>query len=143
MIELLVTLAIVLILSAVAIPLVQSGMTQYKLRSAVASVTGAIQSTRYRAISSGYAFRLVMDSTNLTYQVQSDPNRTATFANVGGAVPLSSSSTKATLNADTTLQFRPSGLVSATTGSMTMIMTLGNKTETITVSNYGNINVTP
>jgi len=47
------------------------------------------------------------------------------------------------LNQNTTLQFKPSGLVTATTGAMTMTLTYGPNTKTITVSNYGNVNVTP
>jgi Tfp pilus assembly protein FimT len=143
LLELLFTVLIGIVLTVIALPLVQNVMTGFKLRSAVASVTGAIQTTRYQAISSGYAFRVVLDKTASTIQVQSDPNRTGTFANTGSAIPLASSSIPVVLGTSTTLQFRPSGVVTATTGSTTLTLTYGGKTETITVSSYGNIKVTP
>jgi len=141
MIELVVTLAVILVVTAIAVPMIGSAMSGYRLKEAVLSVTGAIQATRYRAISAGYEYRVVFTSATMTYQVQSDPTRTGAYANVGNTVPLTSS--KTTLNQDTTLQFRPSGAVSATTGAMTLVLTLSGKTETITVLPYGNVNVTP
>ncbi|HXB20416.1 MAG TPA: GspH/FimT family pseudopilin [Candidatus Solibacter sp.] len=144
LIELLVTMAIVLIATAIAIPLVGNAVTQYRLKSAVVSATGAIQTSRYRAISSGYPYRVVFNSTNVTYQVQSDPGSSGTWGNVGGAVPLSTATPiTMTLNQDTTLNFKPNGAVTATTGAMNFTLGLTGKTETITVSNYGSITVTP
>ena len=144
LIELLVTMAIILIATAIAVPLVGTAVAQYRLKNAVVSATGAIQTSRYRAISSGFPYRVVFNSTNLTYQVQSDPASNSTWGNVGGVVPLSTSSPAVVkLNQDTTLNLRPNGAVTATTGAMNFTLTLGNKTETITVSNYGSINVTP
>jgi Tfp pilus assembly protein FimT len=138
-----VTIAIMLIMAAMAVPLLQSAMRDSKLRSSVASVTGAIQYTRYRAIAAGYPYAIVFNKANSTYQIQSDPNLTGTFTNVGGTVPLSGSSTVVALGQDTTLQFHPGGVVQATTGATTLTLTYGGKTESITVSRYGNINVTP
>ncbi|HEY5027322.1 MAG TPA: GspH/FimT family protein, partial [Candidatus Angelobacter sp.] len=106
-------------------------------------------SARYQAISSGYAYQVVLSKAASTFQVQSDPNRTGTFTNycvpvaASCPVPLSNSGITAVLGADTTLQFRPSGIVTATAGSTTLTLTYGSKTETITVSSYGNIKVTP
>jgi prepilin-type N-terminal cleavage/methylation domain-containing protein len=144
LLELLITMVIVLIATAIAIPLVGNAVGQYRLRSGVVSATGAIQTARYRAISSGYPYRVVFSSANVTYQVQSDPTISGTWGNVGGAVPLSTSvPIKMTLNQDTTLNLKPNGAVSATTGSMSFVLGLSGKTETITVSNYGSINVNP
>lgn len=151
LLEAMFTVLVLIFMTAMAIPLVNNVMGAYRMQSAVSSVTGAIQSTRYQAISSGYAYQLVLNKANSTFQVQSDPTwpTATTFANVcdGGAtscpVPLSSSAIAVVLGADTTLQFRPSGMVSATTGSTTLTITYGGKTETITVSSYGNIKVTP
>jgi len=143
LLELLFTALVGIIITVIALPLVNNVMATYRLRSAVSSVTGAIQTTRYQAISSGYAYQLVLDKIASTFQVQSDPNRTSTFANVGSAIPLSSSSIPITLDTSTTLQFRPSGVVAATAGSTTFNLTYGSKTETITISSYGNIKVTP
>jgi len=143
LVEMMVVVAIGIVVTAIAVPTVSSVMNTYRLRAAVSSVTGAIQSTRYQAISSGYAFQVVLSKANSTIQVQSDPGGTNTFANVGSAIPLASSSIPVVLGANTTLQFRPSGLVQATAGSTTLTLTYRGKTETITVSNYGNVKVTP
>jgi prepilin-type N-terminal cleavage/methylation domain-containing protein len=143
LIELVTTLAIIMIVMALAVPLVQGAIAQYKLKSAVMSVTGVIQITRYHAISSGYPYRVAFDNAALTYQIQSDPNSNGGWANVGTAVPFASSSIRPTLNANITLQFRPNGAVSTVVGALPVTLTLGNTTETIAVSNYGNIKVTP
>jgi Tfp pilus assembly protein FimT len=141
--ELVLTLAVGIIMTVIAVPLVNNVIGTYRLRSAVASVTGAIQTTRFQAISAGYAYQVVFDKAAATYQVQSDPNHTSTFTNVGSPVPLASSSIPVVLDTNATLQFRPSGIVAATVGSTTLNLTYSNKTETITVSSYGNIKVTP
>jgi prepilin-type N-terminal cleavage/methylation domain-containing protein len=149
LLEMVLVVAIVVVATAIAIPLVTNVLAVYRMRSAVSSVTGLIQSARYQAISSGYAYQIVLNKAASTYQVQSDPNRTGTFTNycipaaANCPVPLSSSGIVAVLGADTTLQFRPSGIVSAIVGSTTLTLTYGNKVETITVSSYGNIKVTP
>jgi len=143
MIELMVTLAIILIITAIAVPLVGGAIAQYKMNSAVLSVTGIIQGTRYRAISAGYSYRVAFNSAALTYQIQSDPNSDNTWGNVGNPVPFASSSINPVLNADMTLQFRPNGIVSVVAGAMPMTLTLNNNTKTITVGTYGNTNVTP
>ena len=145
MIELMVTLAIILIVTAMAIPLVGSAVAQFKMNGAVQSVTGIIQATRYRAISSGYPYRVQFNSAALTYQVLSDPNSLGVFNPVNGAppVPIATASFTPVMNADITLQFRPNGIVSATTGALPMTLTLKNNVKTINVGTYGNINVTP
>lgn len=143
LIEMMIVLAITVIVTAIAVPMLNNVMSTYRLRAAVASVTGAIQSSRYQAISSGYAYQIVLNKTAGTFQVQSDPNHVGIFSNVGNAIPLASSSIPVGLGADTTLQFRPSGLVAATVGAQTLTLTYLGKTETITVSNYGNVKVTP
>lgn len=143
LVEMVFVIAIAMIVVTMSLPIINSVMTTYRLRSAVASITGAIQTTRYQAISSGYPFQLVLSTTSSTFQVQSDPGLSGTYANVGSAVPLANSAIPVVLGADTTLRFRPSGLVAATTGSTTLTLAYHGKTETITVSNYGNIKVTP
>jgi hypothetical protein len=75
--------------------------------------------------------------------VQSDPNSNGTWGNVGTAVPIASASIKPVLNADITLQFRPNGVVSTVVGALPMTLTLNNRTKTVTVGTYGNINITP
>jgi len=152
LIELIVVLLISLIMAGMAVPLLNNTMTSYRLRGATASVTGSIQAARYQAIFNGYPFRLVLNSTAKTYQVQSDQARAGVFANycvpaaASCPVPLAGSGTPVALDADTTFTFSPGGTVQSTTavsGVTTMVLTYGGKTENITVSSYGNIKVTP
>lgn len=141
-IELMVTVGIIIIAVSMAIPLIRNASKTFQLRSAVVSLTGAIQGARYQAISHGYQYQLVLSSAASTYQLQSNPTGAA-WNNVGGVIPLSGSSVAATINTDTTLVFHPSGLVQATKGAQTFILTYAGSPETFTVSNYGKITVTP
>lgn len=149
LLELIFTLLIAVLMTAMAVPLIGNVMGTYRLHSAVASVTGLIQSARFQAISSGYAYQVALNKAASTSQVQSDPNRTGTYTNycsagaIACAIPLSGSGIPIVLGADTTLQFRPSGIVTATAGTTTLTLTYGGNTETITVSSYGNVKVTP
>lgn len=145
-IELMVTVGIIIVACSMAIPLIRNATRTFNLRSAVVSLSGAIQSSRYQAISNGYQFQLIMNKAASTYQLQSNPcNAPAApcWANVHGTVPLSGSSVQATLGADTTLLFHPSGLVQATNGAQTFTLTYLGTVETFTVTNYGKITVTP
>src|ERR1700746_2717292 len=72
-VELMVTVAIIIITVAMAIPLIQNATRTFRLRSAVASLNGAIQQARYQAISHGYEYRLILSSVTSTYQMQSNP----------------------------------------------------------------------
>jgi Tfp pilus assembly protein FimT len=148
--ELVVTVVIILVGSVISIPVINSVMGAYRLRSAVSSVTGVIQMARFQAISSGYAYQVVLSKSTSTFQVQSNPTwPTGTFSNycVPAAatcpVPLSNSGIPVVLGTDTTLQFRPSGMVTATVGNTNLTLTYGNKTQNIAVSTYGTIKVTP
>lgn len=140
LIELIMTMVIGLILTLVSIPLINNVYQTYRVNAAISAVTGAIQTTRYQAISNGYPFRVVFSKANSNYQVQSDPNLSGTFANVGNTVPLS---TAAVLGQDTTILCHPGGLITATVGSTTLTLTSHGKTESIAVSSYGNIKITP
>jgi prepilin-type N-terminal cleavage/methylation domain-containing protein len=152
LIEMIFVVVIAVIMTAMAIPLVNASLTSYRIHGAASAVSSGIQSTRYQAIFNGYPFQMVVNSAALTYQVKSDPNRTGTFANFcsSGAnscpVPLAGSGLNVTLNADTTFTFSPGGTTQSTTaaaGVTTMVITYSGKTETITVSSYGNVKVTP
>lgn len=144
-IELVTVLAVSLILAAMAVPLISSSTSYFALRSAVSSTTGAIQSTRYRAIFDGCPYQLTLSKATDTYQIASETTGTNTcapaFTNVGGAVPFSTS--QVVLDRDVTLQFKPGGIVQATAGAMTFTLSYGANVETITVTNYGNITIKP
>ncbi len=141
LLELMVVLSIMVVVMAMALPIVQSSMANYQLQSAVSSVTGVIQSTRYRAISQGYPFQLVFSHAAGTYGLKSSPTNNGVFTNVAGWGPVPFGNTSTTLGADATLQFSGGGSVKATTGTMTLVLTRSGRTGTITVSNYGNVNV--
>jgi len=141
-----------IVMTAIAVPLVNNVMNGYRLRGAASAVTSSIQATRYQAIFNGYPFRLVIDHNALTYQVQNDVGRVGAFVNycvpAAPACPVSVTATskEVTLDADTTFTFSPGGGVTSTTaagGITTLVVTYQGKTETITVSSYGSIKVTP
>lgn len=145
LIELVMVVAVGMILAALAVPSVRSSIQYFRVRAAVSSVTGAIQSTRYRAVFDGCSYNITLDKTANTYQIGSTTNSgnacNAAFANVGTAIPFAPSNV--VLNNQIVLQFKPSGFVQATTGATTFTLTYGSTVKTVTVSSYGNINVTP
>jgi Tfp pilus assembly protein FimT len=136
-VELIMAMLVGTILTAMAIPQGKSIVNNYRLQGAVANCTWAIQSTRYQALEQGYPYRVVFSASARTYQIQNLPTGASTYANVGSAVPLSGET--ATLNQDTTLQFKPNGSVTATTGSLTFQVSYQGLTRTVTVSTYGDI----
>lgn len=126
-----------IILTAAAIPTVQAGLYRYRLSSAIASATWAIQSTRYQALMEGYPYQVVFNSSTAQYQIQDLTPGNVTYANVGTAVPLSGASVS--LNQNTTLQFTPNGYVSAPVGSLSFTITYQGQCQKVTVSNYADI----
>ncbi len=152
LIELIVCVVIVVLMTAIALPLVQNVVANYQLSGAVASVTGAIQATRYQAVFNGYPFQVIFDSTAKTYQVKSDKNRAGVFANVcvdtaaaACPIPLAGSGTPVVINQDTTFTFSPGGSVTspqAASGVTQIVVTYRSRQETINVSSYGNTKVT-
>lgn len=138
MLELVLVLLIGSVLTAIAVPQVRSGINGYRLNSAVAMATWAIQSTRFQALKSGYPYQVVFTASTASYQIQDLPSG-STYANVGGAVPLAA--WPMTFNQDTTINFKPNGMVAATVGTNVFTITYANVTKTVTVSNYGNVTV--
>ena len=144
---------ILLLMAAMAIPLVNHAVGYFKLRGALAEVTGAIQSTRYQAIFQGCPHQVVFTAATRSYQVQRQCPTGGAFANycVSGAascpVQISGGNPLLTLNADITLTFSPGGKVTSAAfpaGGINMVVTYdGKPPETISVSSYGNINVNP
>jgi prepilin-type N-terminal cleavage/methylation domain-containing protein len=150
LIEMLFVIVIVLIMTAMAIPLVNNTVSYFRLRGAVASVTGAIQSTRYQAIFQGCPYQIVFTAAANTYQVLNSCPSTGTFVSAcitpapACPIPISGSGIPVTLNADITMTFSPGGKITSATAPMVMVITYGGKPpENITVSSYGSINVTP
>jgi prepilin-type N-terminal cleavage/methylation domain-containing protein len=154
LIELCVVVAIASLLAAMAVPIIVNTMRVYKMRAAVTSLTSAISSGRYQAIFHGCKTQLVFTASSYSYQLQSEQPAIggqaclAAFANVGGSMPLMGQGVA--LNQNVTLTFSPGGGVSSTPAlsPIQLILTYPGFTasvpqETIQVSNYGNITVTP
>lgn len=140
LIEIVIVIMVGTILTAMAIPQIKSSLNTYRLNSAVAMAKWSIQSTRFQALMKGYPYQVAFSSTNFNYQIQNLPSGT-TYSNVGGTVPLAS--WPMTMSADTTLRFLPNGSVNAPVGGLSFTITYQGTTKTITVSNYGNVTVTP
>ena len=86
----------------------------------------------------GYPYQAAFTAATVSYQIQNLPSG-VTYQNVGTAVPLAA--WPMTFSADTTINFRPNGSVTATVGSNVFTITYQGVTKTITVSNYGNVTV--
>lgn len=138
LLELLTVLIIGITLTVVAIPVTNNVLMNIRLNAAVASVSGAINTTRYQAIMHGYPYELALNSATRTYQVLSQPGGTGAFGNVGNAVPFTATS-GLSLSASTTLQFNPNGIVTATVGATTFSMSYSTLTKTFTVSGVGRV----
>lgn len=139
MIEIIMALLVSSVLTLIAVPQVKSMVYNYRLQGAVASCTWAIQSTRYQALQQGYPYQVAFSSSGGTYQIQNETPGATSYSNVGNAIPISGATI--TMNQDTTLQFKPNGAVTATTGALTFTLTYQGVTKTISVSTYGNVKV--
>jgi Tfp pilus assembly protein FimT len=137
LLHLVVTLAVVSVLSSFALPTTVNALRNYRLTAAVAAATGAITATRYQAIMHAYPYNITF-STNGTYQVASEPPGATSFGNVGSAVPISGVG-DVTINQTTTLQFNANGTVSATTGGPSFTISNPLMTHTITVTGVGDV----
>ena len=138
MIEIAMAMLIGLVVTAIAIPQIQYGLYSYRLNSSISMATWAIQSTRFQALSKGYPYQVVFTASSMNYQIQNLPSG-STYANVGNPIPVTS--WPMTMNQNTTINFQPNGMVSATVGSNSFTITYQGVTATITVSNYGNVTV--
>jgi prepilin-type N-terminal cleavage/methylation domain-containing protein len=142
LLETLLVISVVTVLTAASVPMLLSASSSYQLSSAVLSLTGAIQTTRYQAIMHGYPYQLVMDPVSQTYQIENEPPGASSFTKLGDAVPWSTNKGIA-LSAVTSLQFSPGGMVTANSGSMILTVSNATTTDTITVSGVGDVTVSP
>jgi type II secretion system protein H len=146
-VEMLMVIAIIMIMGAIALPYLYGNRRSYHLSQAATAVTGAMQATRYQAIMTGCPYSITFTTTNTNYQVQSQaltgtpPACAGAFTNVGGAIPWSTAG-DVSMSPNTTLQFSPAGIVTATTGSTTFTLSNGFTTNTISISGAGNVKVT-
>jgi type II secretory pathway pseudopilin PulG len=148
LVELTMVMLIAMITAGFALPIVQTTVDKYRLKAATSTATWAIQSTRFQALMEGYPYQVSFTGgaggVNPTYQIANKTVGAATYSNVGASIPLSGK--PVVLGATTTFQFQPNGTVAtspASTPPYTFTITYSGITETITVSNYGNVDVTP
>lgn len=143
LLELIVVVAIVVVITAIAIPQVQSGMAFYRFRSQLQQVTGAIQRTRFQALAQGVPYRLSFDAAAGTYQVShpSDfTNKPTVFDAADPAIPFTGAGLS--LAANITYEFRPSGSVLVTPANASASVTDGKRVSTVNVSPRGSVTVT-
>ncbi len=145
LIELVTVMAIGMVATAMAVPLILSSLQYYQLQSAVTSVTGTIQSTRYRAIFDGCPYQVAFSKATGTYQILSEVTGAGcatSFTNTGGSVYFAKPS-KILLNQDTTLQFSPGGTVQVVTGSLNFNLSYvgSSMARNVTVTKYGSVKV--
>ena len=158
LIEMLVSLAIILVMVAVALPFLFGNRRSYHLTSAATAAAGAIQATRYKAIMTGCATSIAFTNSSTNYQMQyaqlvgTPPACDTNWSNLGNATPWSTSG-DVSVSPTATLQFCPNGTqispgsptlcgssgATVTWGSL--VFSNGFTTNTITVSGVGNVNV--
>lgn len=152
LIEMLIVVAIAGVITVVAIPMTINAVKSYKLSSAVAAATGAIQSTRYAEIMHGYpgttatpyGYQIVFTPATNSYQVYNMVPPATTFSAVGEAVPISRIG-DVTISRTVTFQFSANGMVTETSSPPNMvfqIFAIQNAvgfSNTITVSTVGSI----
>ena len=149
LLELLFVVAIAGVLAVIAVPVITNVSRVYTFRSTIAAFTGVIQSTRYQAIYHGCPYQIAFSSAAMTYTISNEVPpvgtntcNTAMTAQAPTNIPLPGRGSK--LNADVTFFFHPSGQVQATAGTLSPQITFPNlPTETITVSAFGRVYVTP
>lgn len=154
MLELVIVLAIAMVLAGMAIPFIGNTLRVYKMRSAVTSITGAVSNARYQAIFHGCKTQIVFTAATYTYQISSQQPAfggqacLAAYAPISAVLPLMGKGV--TLNQNVTMTFSPGGGVSSVPvmNPIQMILTYPGFTatvpqETIQVSTYGNVTVTP
>ena len=146
LIEMLIVVTIVSILAAITTPQFLNAMKSYRLASAVAAATGAIQTTHYLAIMHGYPYQLTFDAnsgTYPTYQVAREPPGATGFFPVppGTPTPIAGSNEE-TINQTTVMQFNSNGTMTpGPAGNAVFTITNGVTTEQITVSGVGYVSV--
>jgi Tfp pilus assembly protein FimT len=140
LLQLLITLAVILVLAALALPTTGNALRNYRLNAAVSAASGAIMAARYQAIMHAYPYNVTFDSTHVTYQLASEPQGSSSFTPVASAVPISGVG-DVTINQTTTLQFNANGTVLATAGTLSFTISNGILTKTITVTGVGDVSV--
>lgn len=166
LIDTIVVVTIAAVIMAIAVPIANTIISNFRLQNAVMAITGAIQATRMEAISTTLPMKVTFSKATNTYQAAfcSTCNVYATTgAYTNGHAPktpggqpflpnpvaFSGAGSGVTLSADTTFYLRPGGAVQTTEGTTScptlapFTLSYRGTTKTITVGCYGQITVTP
>lgn len=152
LVEVTLVVAVAAILMATAFPIMNTTMTSMHLGSAASSLAGAIQNTRYLAISVGCPYTLTVVPSQNSYQLATEPISGtppacgASFVNTGSPIPFASSDISTTFS--TPVLLNPSGTVTAvgstvpTSFSIPLTSYHSAATKHVTVTGVGDVKVT-
>jgi len=136
--EMLVTIAIGGILTALAIPNFSQIRTTYRLRGATHEIFTALQRARITAIKENKRYRFSVSGS--TYSVYSDANRDRTFTD--GEIVLTrdihSTARDVSISTSATIDFATNG-TAVTAGTVTL--SNGSQTKTVSVSLAGRVKI--
>ncbi|PSH02809.1 MAG: hypothetical protein CXZ00_15540 [Acidobacteria bacterium] len=151
LLEVLVVLAITIVISSMSVPMLIGTARRYRLQSSAATVSGVIQSTRLRAVSTGLPFRLTLNRSASTYQIAycsvCSQGSAITYDTAENAI-LFSAAPDLKLSADQTVYFHPNGAVQKVDGTTdcsepvaTFSLYYADLSKTITAGCYGKVTV--
>lgn len=144
--ELLITMAVAAVLTALSVPVLKSTMSRMRMNSAVSSISTAIGNARYSAIRNSDIYTLDFKTPQNTYVI-TDVSKNQ----VGAAVPLA---TMVAINGGNSATFTytlcPNGIVYGAGGTCTgnanappaLVLTYTGLQTNIAVSAVGNVNAT-
>lgn len=168
LLELCMVVAVGIVISAAALPVINSTLAGAKVRTAASSISGAIQTSRYKSLSKGVPYQITLNKANGTYTVMMCSNCAATIYSpsstftygadssdplTGTAIPFSSGTKGAALDSNRVLYFMPSGAVqwcadstttcttptTSCTPPISMTISYSGVSKTLTVTCYGQI----
>lgn len=144
--ELLFVIAVGLILAVMAVPMMTSALASMKLNSAVAQLSSAISSTRYRAIKDSQTYTLALTTPANTFVVT---NVGASPQTTDPAVPLPTYVSFTGTSSTITYTLCPNGMVYGSGGTCpngnappSLTASYDGKQVSISVSRVGNVTTT-
>lgn len=141
--EILVAVFVIIITTAIAVPIYNNTLMNWRMNSMASAITGAISSTRYQALSKSQIYTLAITAPANTYVVTNVSTSTA-----GTAVPLPSNQILVNGGSGTsTFTLCPNGVVYGAGGTCvtgnpappTISVSYNSRTITVSVSSVGNV----
>lgn len=141
--ELLIAIIVGTILTAMAIPVMNSANSSMRLNSTVSAITAAISQTHYRSIMNSQVYTFVLATPNNTYVVT---NVTTNAADASVPLPNQPVVLNGGANATYTFTFCPNGTVYGAGGTCpannsppALTATYGGKQTNLNISTVGNV----